>query len=84
VLAEVTGFDLDNRLVLLGPIAREPSPDAIPYDTLIVSGGAHHTYGQHTTAQPGRQTKSGHPDGGRYPIAFWAMASGLIDNEELW
>ena len=65
VLAEVTGLDLENRLVLLGPIAGEPPPEAIPYDTLIVSGGVRYTYGQHTTAQPGRRTKSGHPDEGR-------------------
>ena len=44
MLAEVTGFDLENRLVLLGPIADERSPEAIPYDTLVVSGGARYNY----------------------------------------
>ena len=47
VLAEVTGFDLENRLVLLGPIAGERTPEAIPYDTLIVSGGARYNYFGH-------------------------------------
>jgi NADH:ubiquinone reductase (H+-translocating) len=47
VLAEVTGFDLEKRLVPLGPIAVERSPEAIPYDTLIVSGGARYNYFDH-------------------------------------
>jgi NADH:quinone reductase (non-electrogenic) len=47
VLAEVTGFDLENRLALLGPIAGERSPEPIPYDTLIVSGGARYNYFGH-------------------------------------
>jgi NADH dehydrogenase len=48
VLAEVTGFDLERRLVLLGSIvAGERSPDPIPYDTLIVSGGARYNYFGH-------------------------------------
>ncbi len=62
VLAEVTGFDLENGRVLLRPtagerspvtirggqssdtIGGERSPEAIPYDTLIVSGGARYNY----------------------------------------
>ena len=47
VLAEVTGFDLDRRLVLLEPSAGERAPEAIPYDTLIVSGGARYNYFGH-------------------------------------
>jgi NADH:ubiquinone reductase (H+-translocating) len=47
VLAEATGFDLENRLVRLGPISGEPAPEAIPYDTLIVSGGARYNYFGH-------------------------------------
>jgi NADH:ubiquinone reductase (H+-translocating) len=47
VLAEVTGFDLENRLVLLGPIGDDRCPDAIPYDTLIVSGGSRYNYFGH-------------------------------------
>jgi len=47
VLADVTGFDLENRLVSLGPIAGEETPDPIAYDTLIVSGGARYNYFGH-------------------------------------
>ncbi|MBV9165107.1 MAG: NAD(P)/FAD-dependent oxidoreductase [Solirubrobacterales bacterium] len=47
VLAEVTGFDLENRLVVLGPVAGQRVPEAIPYDTLIVSGGARYNYFGH-------------------------------------
>jgi NADH:ubiquinone reductase (H+-translocating) len=47
LLAEVTGFDLENRRVLLGPIAAEEASEAIGYDTLIVSGGARYNYFGH-------------------------------------
>lgn len=47
VLAEVTGFDLENRRVLMGPVAGEEAPDPITYDTLIVSGGARYNYFGH-------------------------------------
>jgi NADH dehydrogenase len=47
VLADVTGFDLENRLVLLGPIAGEQATEPIAYDTLIVSGGARYNYFGH-------------------------------------
>jgi NADH dehydrogenase len=47
VLAEVTEFDLEERLVLLGPVAGERPPEAIPYDTLIVSGGSRYNYFGH-------------------------------------
>ena len=47
VLADVTGFDLENRLVLLGPIAGERAPEPVGYDTLIVSGGARYNYFGH-------------------------------------
>jgi NADH dehydrogenase len=47
VLAEATGFDLENRLVLLRPVAGETAPEAIPYDTLIVSGGSRYNYFGH-------------------------------------
>ena len=47
VLAEVSGFDLQNRLVALGPIAGEHAPEPIGYDTLIVSGGARYNYFGH-------------------------------------
>jgi NADH:ubiquinone reductase (H+-translocating) len=47
VLAEVTGFDLEHRLVLLQPSGAETAPEAISYDTLIVSGGARYNYFGH-------------------------------------
>jgi NADH:ubiquinone reductase (H+-translocating) len=47
LLAEVIGFDLENRLVQLGPIAEEQAPEPMPYDTLIVSGGARYNYFGH-------------------------------------
>ncbi|MGZ4179435.1 MAG: NAD(P)/FAD-dependent oxidoreductase [Solirubrobacteraceae bacterium] len=47
VLAEVVGFDLENRLVLLGPIEGEQAPEPVTYDTLIVSGGARYNYFGH-------------------------------------
>ena len=47
LLAEVIGFDLENRLVQLGPIAEEQAPEPIAYDTLIVSGGARYNYFGH-------------------------------------
>jgi NADH dehydrogenase len=47
VLAEVTDFDLDARLVRLRAIAGERAPETLPYDTLIVSAGSHYNYFQH-------------------------------------
>ncbi len=47
MLAAVTGFDLEKRRVLAEPIAGEGSPEAIPYDTLIVSGGSRYNYFGH-------------------------------------
>src|SRR6201989_688660 len=42
--AEVPGFDLAGRRVLVGPVLDEPEPDPIPYDALIVAGGAQYSY----------------------------------------
>jgi NADH dehydrogenase len=47
LLAEVAGFDLDGRRLLLRPSEGVPAPDSIPYDTLIVSGGSHYSYFGH-------------------------------------
>src|SRR6516165_852189 len=47
VLAEVAGFDLARRRLLLHPSEGVPTPDAIPYDTLIVAGGSHYSYFGH-------------------------------------
>jgi NADH:ubiquinone reductase (H+-translocating) len=47
VLAEVAGFDLDRRDVILRPVADLPAPEPVPYDTLIVAGGSHYSYFGH-------------------------------------
>src|SRR6201989_3535062 len=47
LLAEVTGFDLEHRLVHVGPMSGERGPETIAYDTLIVSGGARYNYFGH-------------------------------------
>jgi NADH:ubiquinone reductase (H+-translocating) len=51
VLAEVTDFDLDARLVCLRPVAGERAPETLPYDTLIVAAGSDYNYFQHETWQ---------------------------------
>ena len=48
LLAEVTGFDLAARRVLLAPvIAGESPPPALAYDALIVAGGSQYSYFGH-------------------------------------
>jgi NADH dehydrogenase len=47
LLAEVAGFDLEQRQVLLDPVGDLPAPDPVPYDTLIVAGGSHYSYFGH-------------------------------------
>jgi NADH:quinone reductase (non-electrogenic) len=46
-LAEVTGFDLAGRRVLTAPVLDEPQPAPIPYDALVVAGGAQYSYFGH-------------------------------------
>jgi NADH dehydrogenase len=46
-LAEVTGFDLDARKVLLAPDSDGTTPDEIEYDTLIVAAGSSYSYFGH-------------------------------------
>jgi NADH dehydrogenase len=59
VLAEAIGFDLEQRLVQLGPIAGDQAPEPIPYDTLIVSGGARYNYfGHDRWQQPATDLKT--------------------------
>ena len=45
LLAEVVGFDVEGRRVLL-------SDNAVPYDTLVVAGGATHSYFGHDAWAP--------------------------------
>jgi NADH dehydrogenase len=46
-LAEVAGFDLAARRVALHDVALGTAPDALEYDTLIVSGGSQYSYFGH-------------------------------------
>ncbi len=47
VMAEVTGFDLERRNVLLDHLPNGESRRTIDYDTLIVAGGSHYSYFGH-------------------------------------
>jgi NADH dehydrogenase len=47
LLAEVSGFDLDGRRVLLNGVDGTPAPPSLPYDTLIVAGGSLYSYFGH-------------------------------------
>jgi NADH dehydrogenase len=47
LLAEVSGFDLDRRQVLLRGTHEVPAPDSLPYDTLIVAAGSSYSYFGH-------------------------------------
>ncbi len=46
-LAEVTGFDLDAREVLLAEQPDVDAPRSVPYDTLVVAGGSSYSYFGH-------------------------------------
>jgi hypothetical protein len=47
LLGEVTGFDLDRRVVHVTPGAGDGGPIELPYDTLIVAGGSSYSYFGH-------------------------------------
>ena len=47
LLAEVAGFDLERREVVLRPAGDLPAPEPVPYDTLIVAGGSRYSYFGH-------------------------------------
>ena len=47
LMAEVAGFDLDNRRLQLRPALGVPAPESLSYDTLIVSGGSRYAYFGH-------------------------------------
>ena len=47
VLAELSGFDLDARELLLRSVSPVPVPERLCYDTLIVAGGSHYSYFGH-------------------------------------
>jgi NADH dehydrogenase len=47
LLAEVSGFDLDERRVFLDGVDGIPAPPSLGYDTLIVAGGSRYSYFGH-------------------------------------
>jgi NADH dehydrogenase len=47
LLAEVTGFELEHREVLLGSVDGVPAPERLAYDTLVVAGGSQYAYFGH-------------------------------------
>jgi NADH dehydrogenase len=47
VMAEVSDFDLDARLLRLRSVAGVPSPATLPYDMLVVAGGSHYSFFGH-------------------------------------
>jgi NADH:ubiquinone reductase (H+-translocating) len=47
ILGRVTGFDLDDRRVLLASVAGVPAPTSLSYDTLIVATGSAYSYFGH-------------------------------------
>jgi NADH:ubiquinone reductase (H+-translocating) len=52
LLAEVEGFDLQRREVILGALPNGAAREAIPYDTLVVAGGSRYSYFGHDLWQP--------------------------------
>ena len=47
LLAEVERFDLERREVVLRSVGGLPTPEPVPYDTLVVAGGSHYSYFGH-------------------------------------
>jgi NADH dehydrogenase len=47
LLAEVSRFDVERRLVMLESVGDVPAPEAVPYDTLVVAGGSQYSYFGH-------------------------------------
>src|SRR5215217_3120652 len=47
MMSEVTGFDLDARLIRVQPIDGDLPPATVSYDTLIVGGGSRYSYFGH-------------------------------------
>jgi NADH dehydrogenase len=70
LLAEVAGFDLAGRRLLLHPSEGVPAPDSIAYDTLIVAGGSHYSY-------------FGHDDWSKYAAEVKSLESALVVRSRL-
>src|SRR2546430_16019186 len=52
VLAEVSGFDLERRQVVLDHLPNGGRGERLDYDTLVVGGGARHSYFGHDDWKP--------------------------------
>src|SRR5262249_29447232 len=52
LLAEVTGFDLRHRQVVIEPRAGAAERTTLGYDTLVVAGGSHYSYFGHDDWKP--------------------------------
>jgi NADH:ubiquinone reductase (H+-translocating) len=52
LLAEVTGFDVEHRRVVLGKLPNGAEEEALEYDTLVVAGGAAYSYFGHDDWAP--------------------------------
>jgi NADH dehydrogenase len=52
LLGEVTGFDLNERRVLVGALPNGDPEHSIPYDSLIVAGGSSYSYFGHDDWRP--------------------------------
>src|SRR5690348_7181743 len=64
VLADVAGFDLEEREVHLRPVGDVPAPASTPYDTLVVAGGSMYSY-------------FGHDDWRQYALEVKSLESAL-------
>jgi NADH dehydrogenase len=59
LMAEATGFDLEERAVRVEPVVGDTGPFSVPYDSLIVAGGSHYAYFGHDEWQEvAREVKS--------------------------
>jgi NADH dehydrogenase len=59
LMAEVAGFDLDEREVRLEPVAGVPAPSVLTYDSLIVAAGSSYSYfGHEDWREPAPEVKS--------------------------
>jgi NADH:quinone reductase (non-electrogenic) len=59
LMAEATGFDLEERAVRVVPVVGDTGPFSVPYDSLIVAGGSHYGYFGHDEWQEvAREVKS--------------------------
>jgi NADH dehydrogenase len=70
VMAEVSGFDLDARKLLLRPVGGTPAPESISYDILIVAGGSSYSY-------------FGHDDWMRFAAEVKSLESALVVRSRL-